>query len=100
MSTSPLTETPAKSPLPPDPKWEREYLAYQRLLPSLLAEYDGQVVAIHEGKVIASGENESAVLLEAFAKAGHVAMHVERVSAAVRPPSRIRSPRTVRAPLE
>lgn len=80
-----------------DPKWERERAAFIVLLPKLRAEYFGQFVAIHDGGVIAAGTDESLVLLEAFEKAGRVAIHVERV-----PPTsttaRVRSPRVLGSP--
>ncbi len=45
-------------PLPPRTKWEREYRAFHRLLPQLLATQRGQFVAIHEERVIDSDADE------------------------------------------
>jgi hypothetical protein len=38
----------------PESAWERERRAFRELLPELSANYDGQFVAIKDGKVVAS----------------------------------------------
>jgi hypothetical protein len=38
----------------PESAWERERRAFRELLPELWANYDGQFVAIKDGKVVAS----------------------------------------------
>ncbi len=40
---------------------EREHQAFQRLLPELLKQYAGRVVAIHQGQVIEVGDNKLTV---------------------------------------
>jgi hypothetical protein len=68
---------------PPGPnwtKWEREYPAFLRLLPELLARHHGQYVAVHEGQVVDSGEDKLALALRVLAKVGNVAIHVGRVT--------------------
>ncbi|MBI4606454.1 MAG: hypothetical protein HY721_31195 [Planctomycetes bacterium] len=80
-------------PLGPDAKWEREYREFLRLRTSLLATYAGKYVAIHEGKVVESGDDQIAVALRAYAKCGYVALHVGLVSDSPAPPLRLPSPR-------
>jgi hypothetical protein len=73
---------------PPRSKWEREYQAFQRLLPQLLATHKGQYVAIHEGQVVDSGDKKLDLALRVLAKVGNVAIHVGRVSEDPEPISR------------
>ena len=76
--------------LPPSPrsKWEREYQAFQRLLPELLATQSGRYVAIHEGQVVDSGDDKLALALRVLAKVGNVPIHVGLVTAEPEPVSR------------
>ena len=55
-------------------------LAFQRLLPQLLATYRGQYVAIHEGKVVDSSDDKLALALRVLNKIGNVAIHVGLVT--------------------
>lgn len=48
------------------PKREDEYAAFLRLLPSLLSAYRGQYVAVHEGEVVESGDDQVAVAVRAY----------------------------------
>ena len=41
-------------------KWEREYHAFRRLLPQLLATHRGRYVAIHQEEVADSGDEKLA----------------------------------------
>jgi hypothetical protein len=66
--------------LAPAGKWAEEHRAFRRLLPELLPTHRGQYVAVHEGKVIATGPDKVAVALEAFRQAGNVPIHVGLVS--------------------
>jgi hypothetical protein len=50
------------------------------LLPELLKTNRGQFVAIHQGKVVASGQDKLAVALQAFRQVGNMAIHVGLVS--------------------
>jgi hypothetical protein len=60
----------------PDSKYAREYAAFQRLLPSLIQTHLGQFVAIHDGRVIASGVDRLQVVNEALLKNGGADIHV------------------------
>src|SRR5438876_3437523 len=73
---------------PPHTKWEREYEAFQRLLPELLATHRGQYVAIHDGQVVDSGDDKLALALRVLAKVGNVAIHVGLVTEELEPVSR------------
>ena len=64
----------------PRSKWEREYKAFQHLLPKLLATYEGQYVAVHDEVVVDSGNDKMAVALRVLARIGNVPIHVGRVS--------------------
>ena len=64
----------------PPTKWEREYQAFRRLLPQLLQTHRGLYVAVHDGRVVASGADKVAVALEAFGHVGNVPIHVGLVS--------------------
>ena len=44
---------------------EREHTAFVRMLPELLKEYSGRIVAIHNGQVVGVGDDEVAVWEEA-----------------------------------
>ena len=82
-------------PSQPEPKWQREYRAFLRLLPELLtSEYRGKYVAIHEGRVVAGGDDRVRVAQDAFASHGYVPIYVGLVS--TEPPVvRLPSPRVV-----
>ncbi len=81
-ATEPITlPAPRIDPMPPPAdKWAREHQAFRRLLPELLQTHRSQYVAIHEGQVIASGQDKLAVALEAFRQIGNVLIHVGLVS--------------------
>ena len=61
-------------------KWEQERAAYWRLLPSLVSQYRGQYVAIHEGQVVDSGANQVEVALRVYQRFGYVPIYVGLVS--------------------
>jgi uncharacterized protein (DUF3084 family) len=67
-------------PPPPRTKWEREYQAFQRLFPQLLATHRGQYVAIHNEQVVDSGDDKLTLALRVLAKIGNVSIHVGRVT--------------------
>ena len=69
-------------------KWEREFHAFQDLLPQLLPAYRGQYVAIHEGKVVDTGPDKLALALRVLARIGNVPIHVGLVSPVGEPVSR------------
>jgi hypothetical protein len=86
-SAEPVTNPPpAIEPLLSSPgKWAQEYQAFRRLLPELLRTHRGQFVAVHQGKVMASGPDKVAVALEAFRQVGNVPIHVGLVSEEAEP---------------
>jgi hypothetical protein len=69
-------------------KWEREYAAFRKMLPKLLATHRGQYVAIHNGQIVGSGPVKLAVALDTLAKIGNEDIHVGFVSEAPEPPAR------------
>jgi hypothetical protein len=77
------------------PKFCRERDAFRALLPSLLAEYDGKFVAVHEGKVVDSGDDQIAVARRCYAKFGYIPIYVGKVSSTPIPPALIPSPSRV-----
>ena len=60
-------------------KFQRERVAFYRLLPDLLKTHCGKVVAIHNEQVIASGDERRPVIDEAKGIAGSVDMFVASV---------------------
>jgi len=81
---------------PPDDKWQRERLAFYRLLPELLQTHRDQFVAIHEGRVVASDADVVKVGLEAYRQHGYVPIYVGWVSTQPVRTVRIPGPRVVR----
>jgi hypothetical protein len=63
-----------------DPKFNREWFAFYEMLPELLKTHRGQYVAIHEGRVVASGANRLQVGDEAQRQFGDVSILVQLVS--------------------
>jgi hypothetical protein len=74
---------------PPPSKWEREYRAFQRLIPELLKTHRGKYVAIHDEQVVDSGEDPIALIKQVHARFGYVPIHVDRVVEQPPPPVRI-----------
>ena len=75
------TPTDPLAPLPgTSDKFQRERLAFHRLLPELLKTHAGKVVAIHDERVIAVGDERRPVIDEAKRIAGSVDMFVETVA--------------------
>jgi hypothetical protein len=81
---------------PPETAWERERRAFRALLPELRKNYDGQFVAIKDGKVAANGPDGVVVALEAYFRVGYGPLYLGYVSDSPRPPVRIPSPRRAR----
>jgi hypothetical protein len=63
-------------PAPQLSKGEREYHAFLRLLPKLLATHSGQCVAVREGQVIDSDADDIALIQRVHARIGYVPIHV------------------------
>src|SRR5208282_6354559 len=78
MTTPPAFEV--KVPTPELTQGEREYQAFLRLLPQLLATHRGQYVAIHEGKVVDSDPDDIALVQRVHARVGYVPIHVGLVT--------------------
>ena len=83
-------------PPPPENKWEKEYHAFIRLLPQLLETHRDKYVAVHEGKVVDSGEDIIELALRAYATYGYVPIYCGLVTDQPQRPIRIPSPRVVR----
>jgi hypothetical protein len=62
------------------PKGEREYQAFLRLVPQLLATHRGKYVAVHEGKVVDSDTDDLALVQRVHARVGYVPIHVGLVT--------------------
>ena len=67
-------------PEPDVSKGQREYRAFVRLLPELLATHRDQYVAIHNEHVIDSDPDDVALILRVQAKIGYVPIHVGLVT--------------------
>jgi hypothetical protein len=61
-------------------KFAREQEAFRTMLPDLLRTHRGEYVAIHEGRVVASGHDNTAVARAAFEEVGAHEMLVELVT--------------------
>lgn len=70
-------------------KWEREYRAFQRLVPELLKTHGGKYIAIHEEQVVDSGDDPIALIKQVHARFGYVPIHVDRVVEQPLPPLRM-----------
>jgi hypothetical protein len=79
--SDPTTYPAVELPQPPSGgKWEREYRAFLRLLPELLQTHQGKYVAIHEERVVGSGEDKVALALETYKQHGYVPIYVGLVT--------------------
>ena len=65
---APILDSP---PLAAD-KWQRERLAFLCLLPELMRTPFKQYIAVHEGRVVASGTELAEAALEAYSRHGYV----------------------------
>jgi hypothetical protein len=79
----------------PDKKWQRERIAFYRMLPELLKTHRGRFVAVHDEQVVGSGDNVIDVAKRAHAQYGYVPIYVGFVSERPRPISRVSSPRNI-----
>lgn len=76
-----VIEIPVEALIPPPRnKWEREYRAFQRLLPELLKTHRGKYVAIHEEQVIDSGDDRLELIFRVLPKVGGVSVHIGHVT--------------------
>lgn len=81
-----------------DDKWRREQRAFHDLLPELLHTRPGRFVAIHEGRVVESGDEKLVVARRAYERFGYVPIFVSRVATDLSTPLRIPSPRRYEGP--
>jgi PHD/YefM family antitoxin component YafN of YafNO toxin-antitoxin module len=58
---------------------EREHAAFKRMLPELLKQYEGRVVAIYEGQVVDVGDDRMEVWERARQQLGKVPVYVQTV---------------------
>jgi hypothetical protein len=84
-------------PMFPQSKWDREFLAFQQLLPGLLATHRGQFVAIHDGKVADCGDDKLALALRVLTQIGNVSIHVGLVTEEPEPVARSGMRREIRS---
>ncbi len=80
----------------PKSAWERERRAFWNLMSELRRTHYGQYVAIHDGKVVASGSQRVPVALEAYSRVGYVPLYLGHVTDESPVPTRIPSPRIPR----
>lgn len=95
MSATQTLPAPVVSPpLAADERWRQERSAFQRLLPKLLEDSAGQFVAIHNGQVVARGDNKIGVAQQAYSRCGYVPIYVGQVTTSPPPVVRIPTPRS------
>lgn len=73
----------------------QEELAYQQLLPSLLAQHEGAYVAIYQGQLVDSDADETALLRRIEETYPDKVVLLRQVQAEAEPVLRFRSPRFV-----
>ena len=74
----------ARLPVVGNEAYQREYEAFQTMLPELLKTHRGQYVAVHGGRVVAEGADDATVTAEAYARVGYTELHVGEVTEAPR----------------
>jgi hypothetical protein len=75
--------------------WERERQAFLDLLPFLTETHLGQYVAVHEGRIVASGGNRIRVAFDSYDQVGYVPLYVGLVGEGPRRRVRLPSPRVI-----
>ena len=85
----------SNEPYRPHPKWVKEHEAFQKLLPQLLQTHRDKYVAIHEGKVVESGDDLISVALCAYKNHGYVPILVDLVTDRPKPIVRLHGPRRI-----
>ncbi len=73
MTTATIEPVPTTSETA---KWDREKAAFQAMLPELLRTHAEQYVAVHDGRVVASGTDKAAVALAAYKACGYLPIPV------------------------
>ena len=87
-SVAAVQPTAVNWPPAPRNKWEREYRAFRKMLPSLLQSHRDKYVAVHNEQVIDSDADEMALILRTLAKVGNVDVHVGLVTDQQEPTNR------------
>jgi hypothetical protein len=76
-----ILPTPAlQGSFAPRNKWENERAAFRRLVPSLLPEYRGRCVAVHEGRVVDDAAALVTLALRVFTQYGYVPIYMDLVA--------------------
>jgi hypothetical protein len=78
--TSRLPAPDIASPATPASKWQREYRAFQQLLPQLRQTHLGQYVVIHDGRVVDVGADDLSLALRFFTQHGNVPIQIGLVT--------------------
>jgi hypothetical protein len=84
---------------PHEDKWKREQRAFRQLLPELLLTHLDKFVAIHEGRVVDSGDDKLELTRRAYERFGYIPIFVSRVVTGPSAPIRIPSPRRFDGPM-
>ncbi len=96
MDMTDIQPAPVLTPPPaPNDKWQRERQAFLRLLPSLLQSHRDKYVAIHEERVVETGDELVDVAMRAYGRYGYVPIYVQLVTDQPQRPIRLTSPRLV-----
>lgn len=90
MSSAQILPAPELDWPPAPSKFERERWAFYKQLAELLNEYEGEYVAIHEGRVVGHGPDQVDVALAAYDQFGYVPIYVGQVTP--EPPRPVRLP--------
>ena len=80
MIEMPPVRFEAEFPVAPESPWQREFLAFQSLLPQLLNTHRGLYVAVYEGRVVKSGPLKLDVAVDAYREFGDVPILVRLVT--------------------
>jgi hypothetical protein len=89
LQPAPILDLPAL----PENKWQREYQAFLRMLPALLETHRNKFVAIHEEKLVDSGDDKVALALRVYTQHGYLPIYVGQVVERPIRPERLPSPR-------
>jgi hypothetical protein len=93
MPETQILPAPSLPVIPPTAsKWEAERRAFLHLLPSLMSTHRNKYVAVHQGAIVESGDDQTRIALAAYAKQGYVPIYVGLVTDQPSPIARIPSP--------
>ena len=77
-----------------DAQFEQEVEAFERLLPTLRQQYEGAYVEVHQGQVIAHGQDKLELLRHVRQEHGRIVCYIEQVAADLPRKARIISTRS------